>query len=80
MWVTDKQGQRVYVTFIPDVEPNKGGFYCETYTDDRCDRKIDDFCIHEGDCELTDKGIREYITNYYKDEVLNLEWDFDLAR
>lgn len=76
MWVKDKAGHRVYVTYIEDCEPNKGGYYCETYTDDFCGRKIDDFCIHEGDCELTEKGIREYIKNYYKDEVLDLNYTF----
>lgn len=76
MWVKDKKGQEVYVTFVPDVEPNEGGLYCETYTDDRCDNKIDDFCIHKGDCEMTQAGIENYIRNYYKDEVLDLDYTF----
>jgi hypothetical protein len=76
MWTKDKKGQRVYVTYIEDCEPNKGGYYCETYTDDFCGHKIDDFCIHVGDCELTEKGIKEYIKNYYKNEVLDLNYEF----
>lgn len=79
MWVTDKKGQKVYVTSTPDCGENEGGLYCETYTDDRCDRKIDDFCIHKGDCELTQEGIKEYIKDHYKDEVLDLSFNFDGA-
>ena len=76
MWVTDKGGQKVYVTFVPDYEPNEGGLYCETYTDDRCDKKIDDFCIHKGDCDFTQAGIESFIKDHYKDEVLDLNYDF----
>lgn len=79
MWVTDKKGQKVYVTFIPDCGENEGGLYCETYTDDRCDKKIDDFCIHKGDCDFTKEGIEGYIGNYYKEEVLDLDYDFNGA-
>lgn len=76
MWVKDKIGQRVYVTFTPDVEPNKGGLYCETFTDDRMEEKIDDFCIHSGDCEMTREGIEGYIADYYKDTELDLNYNF----
>lgn len=76
MWVKDKEGKMVYVTFVPDVEPNEGGLYCETYTDEYCGHKIDDFCIHKGDCEMTKDGIESYIKNYYKDEVLDLDFIF----
>ena len=77
MVATDKLGQKVYVTYIPDCGDNEGGFYCETYSDRNFDHKIDDFCIHEGDCELTEEGIKEYIKNYYKEEELDLDYDFD---
>ena len=77
MWVKDKKGQMAYVTFIPDCGENEGGLYCETWTDDRCDRKIDDFCIHDGDCDFTKSGIENYIKNYYKDMVLDLSFNFD---
>ena len=76
MWVTDKKGQKVYVTYIPDCDENEGGFYCETYTDDNCDNKIDDFCIHKGDCDFTEKGIETYIKNYYLDEILDMDFVF----
>lgn len=80
MWITDKKGQKAYVTYIPDCGENEGGLYCETWTDDRCDRKIDDFCIHKEECDLfflTKDGIEDYIKNYYKDEVLDLSFNFD---
>ena len=77
MWVKDKKGQRVYVTYIDDCGDNVGGQYCETYTDDYCGKKIDDFCIHIGDCEMTEEGIKAYIRDYYKDMELDLGFSFD---
>lgn len=77
MWVKDKANQSVYVTCVPDCGENEGGLYCEVYTDDRCEKKIDDFCIHIGDCEMTQEGIEEYIKNYYNDEILDLSFNFD---
>lgn len=86
MWVRDKKGQRVYVTYISDVEPNKGGYYCETYTNDDFGQKIDDFCIHLDDLPSgfeqmhyneQEKAIKNYIKDYYKDTELNLNYRFD---
>lgn len=77
MWVTDKNGQMVYISYIPDCGENEGGLYCETWTDEYYNHKIDDFCIHKGDCDFTQEGIEEYIKNYYKDEVLDLSFNFD---
>jgi hypothetical protein len=76
MWIKDKAGQMAYVTYVPDCGPNEGGLYCETYTDDRCEKKIDDFCIHKGDCHFSQAEIEEYIKNYYKDIILDLSYNF----
>ena len=83
---TDKAGQKVYVTYVNDCEDNAGGFYCETYSDENCDHKIDDFCVHleslwnysepYSERAILDR-LKEYIRDYYKDEVLNLEFNFD---
>jgi len=86
MYVKDKKGQRVYVTHIDDVEPNKGGYYCETYTNDDCGHKIDDFCIHiedlpkgfeQMDYNGKERAVKHYIKKYYKDTELNLKYRFD---
>lgn len=74
----DKAGQIVYVSYIPDCEPNDGGLYCETYSDQWCDNKIDDFCIHPEDCNCgSTLEVKKYIQDYYRDEVLDLNYDFD---
>ena len=74
----DKAGHKVFVDYTPDCEYNEGGFYCETFADEDGADKIDDFCIHPEDCDCTDEeAVEEYIRNYYKDEVLDLEFSFD---
>ena len=74
----DKAGQTIYINHTPDCEYNEGGYYCETYSDEDCDHKIDDFCIHTDDCDCEDEGaVLEYMSHYYDDEVLDLNFDFD---
>ena len=73
---TDKAGQTVYVTYIPDCEDNAGGFYCETYADENFDRKIDDFCFHPEDANMTEEGIKDFIRDYYKEITLDLNYEF----
>lgn len=83
--VRDKAGHIVYVTTTPDCEDNPDGFYCETYSDEECDHKIDDFVIRPEDIpgfyqmtqEERSKAIDDYIASYYLDEVLDLDFDFD---
>lgn len=63
---TTRKGTPVWVSTIKDVEPNKGGLYCEIYLNMYGDR-FDDFCIHEGDCDLNNdrdviKHVREYVS------------------
>lgn len=36
----------LYVTFCPDTGENVGGAYCEVFTDQALDNKVDDFVIH----------------------------------
>lgn len=77
----DKAGQTVYITYINDCGENGFGFYCETYSDEDCEHKIDDFCVHPGDfqpyfgSDFYDR-LEDYIAHYYDNEVLDLTWDF----
>lgn len=80
----DKAGQTVYITYINDCGENGFGFYCETYSDEDCEHKIDDFCIHPEDIgDNEDMSYRdrmaavEYLCcHYYDNEVLDLDWEF----
>lgn len=78
----DKAGQTVYITYVNDCGDNAGGFYCETYSDENRDHKIDDFCVHPGDfqpyfgSDFYDR-LEEYIRDHYKDTVLDLNYNFD---
>lgn len=77
----DKKGQTIYITYISDCDENAGGFYCEVYADENCDRKIDDFCIHAGDfqpyfgADFYDR-LEDYIRHYYDDTELDLNYRF----
>ena len=42
----DKGGNTVYVTFCDDTEPNKGGYYCQIYSDYNLDDEVDNLVIH----------------------------------
>lgn len=58
------RGTEVYLAFVPDVDPNKGGWYVEIYLNESGDR-YDDFCIHPGDCDCTnDLEVQEYARKY----------------
>ena len=77
----DKAGHKIYITYINDCEYNKGGFYCEVYSDRNCDHKIDDFCVHPGDFEpyFGDdfyERLEDYIRHHYDDMVLDLNYNF----
>ena len=81
----DKAGQTVYITSTPDCEDNKDGFYCETYSDEECDHKIDDFCVHPEDIprykemSLQEQEIAadEFMAHYYDNMILDLTSSFD---
>jgi hypothetical protein len=73
----DKLGQAIYISYVDDCEENEGGFYCETYSDEWGDNKIDDFCIHTDDCDCQNYDeVEEFIRHYYDDEELDLNWNF----
>lgn len=57
-------GQVVYLAFVDDVEPNKGGYYVEVYLDPNGDR-WDDFCVPDlGDRD----AMEQYAIDYAKME------------
>lgn len=81
---TDKLGQTVYITMTDDPE---GGYYCETYADENCDRKIDDFYVPASICsqrtpwmhvryDNVEEIVENYCRHHYDDEVLDLNWKF----
>lgn len=76
--VTDKIGQVVYVTTIMDYDEEYGRcIYCETYSDENFDNKIDDLVVHSWDCNIfDDKQVEEFIKDYYKGETLDLDFIF----
>ena len=72
MKVKDNRGKFVYVTFTDDVGENKGGYYCEVYSDVNCDTQIDFFCIHIDyfggkpiSYEQAEDYARKYVKNGY---------------
>lgn len=62
-----KKGTKVDVSFVEDVEPNEGGWYCEIAHHDTL-QPFDNFCIHKEDCNCDDydefsKFAKEYVAN-----------------
>ena len=58
-----KNGVKLYVTFVEDVFPNEGGYYCEIYLDDSCCYEVDNFVIHP--FELVDGKTPEDVAKTY---------------
>lgn len=59
-----KKGTKVNVHLIDDVEPNKGGFYCEVYREGNDDNPIDNFVIQAEDIideKITTQLIKDFI-------------------
>ena len=46
------KGTKVDVSFVNDVEPNEGGYYCEIARHETLE-PFDNFCIHPTDCDCT---------------------------
>lgn len=47
----DKKYNKVFVTLTDDYGENKGGYFCQVYTDENFQNEIDNFCLHHEDCE-----------------------------
>lgn len=75
---TTKNGVKLYVTFVEDVFPNEGGYYCEVYLDDSCCEEIDNFVIYPFELvngKTPEDVAKEYITEY--DDMFILSNKFD---
>ena len=81
MWVTDKEGKnKYYITWVNDTGyDGTPCFYCETYTDASCSRKVDDFVVRVEDVEdiNNEEEVRKYIATYYLGDEFKPESDFD---
>ena len=65
--VKTKNGVPLFISLCDDVEPNKGGYYCEVYLDDDCIEDFDNFVIHKEDLdcfENEDNGINVLCEEY----------------
>lgn len=49
--VTTKNGLDLFIGLFDDVDPNKGGYYCEVYLDEGDCLNIDNFVIHKDDLD-----------------------------
>lgn len=60
-----KKGTPVFVHYIDDVEPNKGGLYCMVSLEPQLDVIYDDFCIHPSDTDCNDDSkVESYIRDF----------------
>lgn len=71
-----KNGVRVWVSRTYDCEPNLGGFFCQIYLDDNCNREIGDFVV-PADIVDSDKDI-EYIKGYIKNYEVDITYEWCL--
>ena len=65
--VYTKNGIALFISLCDDVEPNKGGYYCEVYLDEDCITEFDNFVIHKEDLdcfENEDNGIEVLCEEY----------------
>lgn len=60
-----KDGKKVYISFCDDCDINKGGYYCQVYTDADFENEIDNFVIDAEDVAsgLTDNRVKEYLNS-----------------
>ena len=68
--VTTKNGLDLFIGLFDDVEPNKGGHYCEVYLDEGDCLDIDNFVIHKEDLdcfENREAGINVICEAYAKE-------------
>jgi hypothetical protein len=67
---TTKNGVDLFISLCDDVEPNKGGYYCEVYLEDDDCLCIDNFVIHKEDLDCyedREAGINEICEAYAKE-------------
>ena len=79
---TTKNGVVLFITLCDDVEPNKGGYYCEVYLDEDNYIDVDDFVIHKEDLDCYDDrraGINAICEAYAKglDDMPYLNREFN---
>lgn len=56
---------KVWIGCIPDCGENLGGYFCEVWSDEEMDNRIDYFCIHPDDCDCTDsEAVEKFIKEY----------------
>lgn len=41
--------KKLFVSFCPDTEPNKGGYYCQVYADSDMEFELDNFTISKSE-------------------------------
>lgn len=59
--------ENIWISMTPDCGENKGGYYCQTYSDEEMDNQIDDFCIHTDDCNCNNQeDVENFIKRYAK--------------
>jgi len=47
----------ICITFTEDCDENKGGYYCQMYTDENLDNEIGDFCIHPNEFKTFEDAV-----------------------
>lgn len=65
-----RNGVKLYVSFVEDVFPNKGGYYCEIYLDDGGCNEVDNFVIHSFELvngKTPEEIAKTYIENEFDD-------------
>ena len=80
--VTTQNGLDLFISLFDDVEPNKGGYYCEVYINEGDCIDIDNFVIHKEDLdcfESREEGINVHCEAYAKEfddmPYLNIEFN-----
>lgn len=82
--IKDKKGQTAYVSYDHDGKDNPDGFYCEVYSEETLDNKIDDLVVrpediydwYQMDYPGQIRALERYIQEYYVNEELDLSYRF----
>jgi hypothetical protein len=80
--VTTKNGLDLFISLFDDVDPNKGGYYCEVYLEAGDCLNIDNFVIHKDDLDCFEdrnEGIETLCKVYAKhfDDMPYLNREFN---